>query len=97
VKDSKLFQKKGGVRLAKKKENVWEPERPYVHLHAYMSVDEFLDFFNRGLRQHFERSNSLFQKDTYHIEDMAFQAEFYSENFAAILSAINWKDNVDGK
>ena len=60
---SKLFQKKGGPKLAKKKEDVWEPERPYVHLHAYMSVDEFLDFFNRGLKQHFERSNSLFQKD----------------------------------
>jgi hypothetical protein len=35
--------------------------------------------------------------DTYHVEDMAYQAEFFAENFAMIMSAIEWKDSVDGK
>jgi hypothetical protein len=92
-----LLHQKNGPKLAKKKKDPWEVKRPYIHLHAYMSVEEFLSFFNRGLRQHFERSNSLFQDDTYHIEDMAYQAEFYAENFAAILSAIDWKEYKNGR
>jgi hypothetical protein len=83
--------------MAKKKENVWDIERPYTHMKAYTTVEEFLKMFERGLRGHFARSKSLFQDDTYHIEDMAYQAEFFAENFAMIMSAIDWKDSVDGK
>jgi hypothetical protein len=53
--------------------------------------------FERGLRGHFARSKSLFQDDTYHIEDMAYQAEFFAENFAMIISSIDWKDYKDEK
>jgi hypothetical protein len=96
--DLKLFQKKGGAKLAKKKEDVWEATWRSSHMKAYMTVEEFLSFFERGLRGHFARSNSMFSSgDTYHAEDMAYQAEFFAENFAMIMSAIEWKDSVDGK
>lgn len=88
---------KGGVKLNKKKEDVWEVQRPYIHLKAYTTVEDFLQMFERGLRGHFARSKSLFQDDTYHIEDMAYQAEFFAENFAMIISSIDWKDYKDEK
>lgn len=83
--------------MAKKKEDVWKPNRPYLHMPGYMTVEDFLSLFNRGLKSHFERSDSLFQDDTYHIEDMAYQAEFYAENFAMIMSSIDWKDEKDAR
>jgi len=92
-----LLHQKGGKKLAKKKEDVWEVERPYTHAKAYVSVEEFLKVFEAGLRGHFSRSKSLFGDDTYHIEDMAYQAEFFAENFAMIMSTLHWKDSVDGK
>jgi hypothetical protein len=86
------------MKLAKKKEDVWEPKRPYVHMPGYVSVKTFLEVFNRGLEGHFARSSLFGQnQETFHIEDLAFQAEFYAENFAMILSSLNWKDSVDGE
>ena len=92
-----LLIQRGGIKLAKKKEDVWEVERPYTHIKAYLTVEEFLETFERGLRGHFARSKSLFQDDTYHVEDMAYQAEFFAENFAMIMSSLNWKDSIDGQ
>jgi hypothetical protein len=93
-----LLIQRGGIKLAKKKEDVWELKRSYSHMKAYITVEEFLSFFERGLRGHFARSNSMFSTgDTYHVEDMAYQAEFFSENFAMIMSAIEWKNSIDGK
>jgi hypothetical protein len=93
-----LLIQKGGISLAKKKEDVWEATWRSSHMKAYMTVEEFLSFFEIGLRGHFARSNSMFSSgDTYHVEDMAYQAEFFAENFAMIISAIDWKDTVDGK
>lgn len=93
-----LLHQKDGVKLAKKKEDMWEPERPYSHMPAYVSVKTFLEAFNRGLEGHFARS-SLFgqERETFHIEDLAYQAEFYAENFAMIMSALEWKDLENGK
>jgi hypothetical protein len=84
--------------LAKKREDVWEVKKPYNHLPAYISVDEFLSTFERGLRGHFARSSLFGQnQETFHIEDLAYQAEFYAENFAMIMSSINWKEYKDGR
>lgn len=93
-----LSHQKVGTKLAKKKEDVWEVKRPYMHVHAYMSVREFLETFNRGLEAHFGRS-ALFGQDseTFHIEDLAYSAEFYAENFAMIMSALDWKEYKDGR
>jgi hypothetical protein len=65
---------------------------------GYVTVEEFLSLFERGLRSHFAKS-SLFnqENDTFHIEDLSYSAEFYAENFAMIMSAIDWKDKIDGR
>lgn len=64
---------------------------------VYVTVDEFLSTFERGLRNHFAKSSSFSQDNTFHIEDLSYQAEFYAENFAMIISAMEWKDRKDGK
>ena len=94
---STLLIQRGGIKLAKKKEDVWEVKKPYNHLPAYVAVDEFLSTFERGLRGHFARSSSFSEDKTFHIEDLAYQAEFYAENFAMIMSSINWKEYKDGR
>jgi hypothetical protein len=84
--------------LAKKKEDVWKSERPYIHMPGYVSVKTFLEVFNRGLEAHFARSSLFGQnQETFHIEDLAYQAEFYAENFSMIMSAIDWKEYKNGR
>ena len=73
-----------------------------MNMPAYMTIEEFLEFFERGLRGHFEGSVSVFpnhdkEKDTHHVEDLAYQAEFFAENFARIMSAISWKEGKSGR
>lgn len=65
---------------------------------GYVTVEKFLEVFNRGLKGHFDRS-SLFSQanETFHIEDLAFQAEFYAENFAMIMSSLEWKEHKDAR
>jgi hypothetical protein len=86
-----------GEKMAKKKEDVWEEKKPYVHINAYLTVEEFISTFERGLRGHFAKSGLFGQEGDFHIEDLAYSAEFYAENFAMIMSSLNWKDYVDGK
>jgi hypothetical protein len=97
--DSKLFQKKNGPKLAKKKDfENWKPNRPYIHMPGYVTVEEFLSLFERGLRSHFAKSSLFNQEDdTFHIEDLSYSAEFYAENFAMIMSAIDWKENKNAR
>jgi hypothetical protein len=88
---------KGGKKLAKKREDVWEVKRPYIHVHAYLTVEEFISTFERGLRGHFAKSALFSQEGEFHIEDLSYSAEFYAENFAMIMSALEWKEYKDGR
>jgi hypothetical protein len=92
-----LLLQKGGKKLAKKKEDVWEVKKPYMHMRGYVTVEEFITTFERGLRGHFAKSGLFGQGGEFHIEDLAYSAEFYAENFAMIMSAIDWKEYKDGK
>ena len=65
-----------------------------LSVNAMMSIDEFLEVFNRGLINTLTKINTLPNKEKWHIEDLAYQAEFYAENFASIISSLDWKYNA---